>query len=328
MRRDAGRRRRRRLRVSDPGRPPRRAALRGRAGRRARSRGALSRSVRDVPSHGGDVPERVSEHRRIAVLGGVYANAEALAAVLADTRRRDAEAVFCLGRLGGFGAHPDRVFPLLREHDVRVVRGNYDEAVAAGAADCNCGYTDPRDNHYARLSYAYTVAHTSATNRAWLATLPGHRRARLGPHRVLMCHGSPRPVNQVLWESTTPDGLLRRLLADHAADVLLCTHTGLKWRRALDGGAAHAVNVGAVGRPENDGTPDVWYALLTANPELEVEFVSVAYDHEAAARAVEAEGLPPEFAETLRTGWGATCLENPPARERRTGRFRPGPPLP
>jgi diadenosine tetraphosphatase ApaH/serine/threonine PP2A family protein phosphatase len=277
--------------------------------------------VRDLSPHGGDVPEHVSEHRRLAVLGGVYANAEALAAVLADARRRDAEAVFCLGDLGGFGAHPDRVFPLLRQHGVRVVRGNYDEAVATAAADCNCGYTDPRDNHYARISYAYTVAHTSAANRAWLATLPGHRRIALGPHRVLMCHGSPRRINEFLWESTTPDGLLRRLLAAHAADVLLCTHTGLKWRRALNGGAAHAVNVGAVGRPENDGTPDVWYALLTAEPELEVEFVSVAYDHEAAARAVEAEGLPPEFAETLRTGWWTTCLENLPARERGRGRF-------
>src|SRR2546422_10387771 len=237
MRRDAGRRRRRRLRVSHPGRPPRRAALRGRAGRRARSRGALSRSVRDVPSHGGDVPERVSEHRRIVVLGGVYANAEALAAVLADTRRRDAEAVFCLGDLGGFGAHPDRVFPLLREHDVRVVRGNYDEAVAAGAPRRNCGHTHPRDHHYARLSYAYTVAHTSATNRAWPATLPGDPRARLRPPRLPLCHGSPRRINEFLWESTTPDGLLRRLLADHAADGLLCTHPGLKGRRRRAAGA-------------------------------------------------------------------------------------------
>jgi diadenosine tetraphosphatase ApaH/serine/threonine PP2A family protein phosphatase len=269
----------------------------------------------------GHVPERVSEHRRIAVLGGVYANAEALAAVLADARRRDAEAVFCLGDLGGFGPHPDRVFPLLREHRVRVVRGNYDEAVAAGAADCNCGYTDPRDNHYARLSYAYTVAHTSTDNRAWLATLPGHRRVRLGAHRVLMCHGSPRRINEFLWESTTPDGLLRRLLAEHGADALLCTHTGLKWRRVLNRGAAHAVNVGAIGRPENDGTPDVWYALLTAEPDVDVQFVRVAYDHESVARAIEAEGLPPEFAETLRSGWWTTCLENLPARERARGRF-------
>lgn len=267
------------------------------------------------------MPERVSQYRRIAVFGGVYANAEALAAVLADARARAAERIFCLGDLGGFGPHPDRVFPLLRVADVRVVRGNYDEAVASGAADCNCGYTDPRDNHYARISYAYTVAHTSPSHRAWLGTLPAHRQVRLGPHRVLMCHGSPRRINEFLWESTTPDGLLRRLLAEHAVDVMLCTHTGLKWRRVLDGGARHAVNVGAIGRPENDGTPRVWYTLLTATPDVDVQFVSVAYDHESTARAIEAEGLPREFADTLRTGWWTTCLENLPSRERARGRF-------
>jgi hypothetical protein len=41
---------------------------------------------------------------------------------------------------------------------------------------------------------------------------------------------------------------------------------------------------------------------------------------EAVARAIEHEGLPPEFAETLRTGWWTTCLENLPARERARGR--------
>jgi diadenosine tetraphosphatase ApaH/serine/threonine PP2A family protein phosphatase len=263
----------------------------------------------------------MTERRRIAVFGGVYANAEALAAALADARRRDAEAVYCLGDLGGFGPHPDRVFPLLRDHGVRVMRGNYDEAVAAGAADCNCGYTDPRDNHYARISYAYTVHNTSAAHRAWLGTLPAGLRMTLGAHRVRMCHGSPRRINEFLWESTTPDGLLRRLLAEHEADVLLCTHTGIKWHRVVDGGGAHAVNVGVIGRPENDGTPRVWYALLTACPDLTVEFVPVAYDHEAVAREIEAEGLPAEFAETLRTGWWTTCLENLPARERARGRF-------
>jgi diadenosine tetraphosphatase ApaH/serine/threonine PP2A family protein phosphatase len=263
----------------------------------------------------------VSEHRRIAVFGGVYGNASALAAVLADARAHDAEAVFCLGDLGGFGPRPERVVPLLRQLGVSVLRGNYDEAVAAGATDCGCGYSDPRDNHYARISYAYTVAHTPAAHRAWLGALPGTLRTTLGPHRVLMCHGSPRRINEFLWESTTPDGLLRRLLGEHGADVLLCTHTGIKWHRALDGGGAHAVNVGAVGRPENDGTPRVWYTLLTAAPDLGVEFVPVAYDHESVARDVEAAGLPPEFAETLRTGWWTTCLENLPARERQRGRF-------
>src|SRR5574341_2477991 len=40
-------------------------------------------------------------------------------ATLEDAKRRDVEAVFCLGDMGGFGPHPDRVFPLLEAHGVR-----------------------------------------------------------------------------------------------------------------------------------------------------------------------------------------------------------------
>ena len=113
---------------------------------------------------------------------------------------------------------------------------------------------------------------------------------------------------------------MRRFLRDGGADVLLCTHTGIKWHRAL-GDGAHVVNVGVIGRPENDGTTNVWYAVLSATPDLAVEFVPVRYDAEALAREMEAEGLPGEFVETIRTGWWTTCLENLPAKERARGKF-------
>ena len=264
--------------------------------------------------------ELLSEHRRIAVFGGVYNNAPALRAMLADARGRDVDAVFCLGDLGGFGPHPDRVYPLLRAADVRVMQGNYDESLASGRSDCGCGYTDPRDNHFARISYEYTFRNTSPAHRAWLGTLPAGFRLRLGERRVVMSHGSPRFVNEFLWETTTPDGLLRTILDAQAADVLLCTHTGIKWRRVLPDGR-ETVNVGVIGRPENDGAVHTWYTVLTAGPELGVEFVPVRYDHETLAREIEREGLPPEFAETVRTGWWTTCLENLPAKERARGRF-------
>jgi Calcineurin-like phosphoesterase superfamily domain len=228
--------------------------------------------------------------RRIAVFGGVYANAHALAAALADVRGRDVDAVFCLGDLGGFGPHPDRVVPLLREAGVRVIQGNYDQAVALGRDDCGCGYTDPRDNHFARISYAYTLARTSREHRRWMAALPGQRRLRLGDAEALLCHGSPRAISEFLWESTTPDGLVARLLDDARAQLILCTHSGIKWHRRLPDGR-DLVNVGVLGRPENDGTPRVWCTLLTAEPgrELAVEFVPLADDHEALAGEMEAE---------------------------------------
>lgn len=260
------------------------------------------------------------EYRRIAVFGGVYSNYLALEATLEDARRRDVEAIFCLGDMGAFGPHPDGVFPPLTQAGVLAIQGNYDDSLAAGKEDCGCGYTDPRDNFFARISYEYTFKNTSAENKAWLRTLPKHRRIRLGEHRVLMCHGSPRMLNEFLWESTTPNGLLEKFMRDYQAEVILCTHTGIKWHRALAGGR-HLVNVGAIGRPENDGMTNVWYAILTADAGLQVEFVPVLYDHEALAREMEREGLPSEFVETVRTGWWTTCLEILPAKERARGKY-------
>src|SRR5216683_595264 len=295
-------------------------ALRRQPRRVPPTRAPLSPRVRDLSPDGDDVQERLGEYRRIAVLGGVYSNALALEATLADARARGVEAVFCLGDMGGFGPHPDRVFPLLREHGVLAIQGNYDESLASGRTDCGCGYTDPRDNHYAAISYRYTFEHPSAEHKTWLGALPRHRRLKLGPHRVLMCHGSPRVINEFLWESATPNGLLRHLMERAEADVMLCTHTGIKWHRALPD-ARHAVNVGVIGRPENDGRTNVWYTVLTAGPDLAVEFVPVTYDHETLAREMEREGLPVEFAETVRTGWWTTCFENLPARERARGKY-------
>jgi predicted phosphodiesterase len=262
--------------------------------------------------------EAMSE--RIAVFGGLYSNYLALESALSDARGRGAKALYCLGDLGAFGPHPDRVFPLLREHDVPCIQGNYDNSIGNGLADCQCGYTDPRDNHFARISYDYTFRNTSAVNKHWLRELPMHRRIELGGYRVLMCHGSPRKMNEFLWESTTSSAFLEYLADAHQADVILATHTGIKWKRKLSGDRWF-VNVGVLGRPENNGRTEVWYTLLEAAPELHVEFVSITYDHERLASEMRAEGLPEEFIATVQTGWWTTCLEVLPARERRRGRW-------
>jgi predicted phosphodiesterase len=256
---------------------------------------------------------------RIAVLGGIYSNYLALSAALADARRCGVDAIYCLGDLGAFGPHPDRVFPLLHEHGVLCIQGNYDNSIGNDLADCQCGYTDPRDNHFARISYAYTLANTSAENRAWMRALPPQRRIELGRHRLLLCHGSPRRTNEFLWESTTPTHFLEHLANAHQADVILTTHTGIKWQRPLSGGRRF-VNVGVLGRPENDGHAHVWYALIESNPEIEVAYRPIAYDHTRLAQEMLAENLPGEFIETILTGWWTTCLEILPAKERRRGR--------
>lgn len=259
---------------------------------------------------------------KIAVFGGVYNNYLALEAAIEDARRRGVEAMFCLGDLGAFGPHPNRVFPLLLDADVRVVRGNYDDSIGRGLSNCQCGYTDPRDNQFAAISYRYTFDNTDEKWRPWLRELPEDIRIELGGKRVLMCHGSPRKTNEFLWESSTSTQFLDRLAREHDADVILATHTGIKWQRELAAGKLF-VNVGVLGRPENDGKTNVWYAVLggARDEGVQVEFVPVHYDHQRLAAEMKSEGLPDEFAETILTGWWTTCLEILPVKERRVGEF-------
>ena len=260
----------------------------------------------------------MSVDTRLAVFGGVYSNHLALGAVLADIAGRGAELAWCLGDLGGFGPHPNRSAGILRDARTPMLRGNYDDSIGHVRADCGCGYSDPRDNWFAKVSYDYTVARTSAGHKAWMRGLPEQERLSIAGRRVLLCHGSPRRVNEFLWESACSDAFLEWLCEAHEADVIVCGHTGLHWHRALPSGRA-VVNVGAIGRPANDGRPGAWYAEITLGDGVGARFRHVGYDHEALAAEMEAEALPSEFVDTIRSGWWTTCLENLPAKERLRG---------
>ena len=259
--------------------------------------------------------------RRIVVCGGVYSNHLALAALLDAATARDADAIYCLGDLGGFGPHPEKIRPLLEQGAVRTIQGNYEQSLAGSADDCNCGYTDPRDNQFAELSYRYTAEHCSEAFRAWMGRLPRRRRVSVGSRELLLVHGSPRRVNEFLFRSTTPAAYLEVLLDEEGADGLLCTHTGLHWQRPLASGRT-AANVGVIGRPANDGATHVWFAVVEARGDaLEVEHVPLVYDHVTLAGEMRREGLPDEFRETILSGWWTTCLEVLPAAERAASRY-------
>lgn len=269
---------------------------------------------------------------KIALFGGIYNNYLALEAAITNATQRGAERMYCLGDLGAFGPYPDRVFPLLRDNQIECVQGNYDNSIGNDLKDCQCGYTDPRDNWFAQISYNYTYANTSMKNRQWMRTLPSEIQFNVDGVRFLLCHGSPRKTNEFLWESTTSTHFLDRLFDDARADVVLGTHSGIHWQRRLNNDRLFA-NVGVLGRPENDGTTKVWYAMIDTGSAgggddvrssvsaVRLEFIPLAYDHERLAAEMRSEDLPDEFVKTILEGWWTTCLEVLPGKERRYGRY-------
>lgn len=261
----------------------------------------------------------------LAVFSDVHANLPALEAVLADLDARlgrgEVDAVYCLGDLVGYATWPNEVVASVRERGIPTLAGNYDEGVGLASDDCGCAYPTDEDRARGVESIAYTNGVVTEATRRYLRGLPRHLRLTLAaprqpdavPVEVLMVHGSPRRVNEYLFEDR-PDRSLLRMMVEARADVMLFGHTHKPYHRALpdETGAGeavvrHAVNTGSVGKPK-DGDPRAGYVLLTLDPErpksdasyCSVEFVRVEYDVERAARAVEASPLPDAFAQMLR----------------------------
>jgi predicted phosphodiesterase len=241
--------------------------------------------------------------RKIAIFSDVHGNLPALEAAFADMGRRELQERYCLGDLVGYGTFPNEVIRLIQEYNVPTIKGNYDQGVSVNSDDCGCAYKTEEDRRHGEQSIRWTNAHTTAENKAYLRSLPSQLRVQLAGLKLLMVRGSPRRINEYLYEDR-PDGTLERIVDGVDADVLVCGHTHFPYYRVLPSGR-HIVNTGSLGKPKDDN-PDACYAQLSAEiRELHVEFIRVPYDVERMARDIEAtEEMPNSFAKMLREGHG------------------------
>lgn len=237
------------------------------------------------------------------IFGDIHGNLAALEAAFADMAARGVDdPLYCLGDLVGYGTFPNEVIDFIRGRNIPTIMGNYDQGVGSSSDDCGCAYTNPVAEALGKRSIAWTNAHVDDARKAYLRALPDRLPIVLGDLKVLLVHGSPRRINEYLFEDR-PESSLQRIFAEIDADVLVCGHTHLPYHRVLSTGQ-HVINAGSIGKPK-DKDPRAGYVRLKAEGKmLTVEFVRAAYDVERTASAIEASEMPHEYAQMLRTGTG------------------------
>ncbi len=232
----------------------------------------------------------------VAVITDIHANLPALQAALERIDELGIEQIYCGGDLVGYGPHPDEVCALIAERAIPTIYGNYDYAIARDLEDCGCAYITPHDRELGQRSVDWTLAHTGQAAKDFMRELPFDLRFAVGATGVHLVHGSPRKVNEYLFEDK-PASLYERLAAAETDQVLAFGHTHKPWIHSY--GGVLFVNCGSVGKPK-DGDPRGAFAILTATASgVEVTIERVDYDAEAVAREVAASGLPAEFADKL-----------------------------
>lgn len=251
---------------------------------------------------------------RMAICSDIHSNLTALDAVMDDIAAQHADRVYCLGDLVGYAAFPNEVTERVRREGLPTVMGNYDDGVGFDRDECGCAYKEPLDRELGQRSLEWTKAQTTPENKAFLRTLVPEIRFDIGGTRVLLVHGSPRRMNEYLFEDR-PESSFRRLADASHADVIVFGHTHVPYTKRID--RVVFVNAGSVGKPK-DGDPRACYALIDISTDVHVTFRRVTYDVATAARAIRATDLPHKFAIDLELGGAAVFRPAPEASERPT----------
>ena len=253
---------------------------------------------------------------KIALFSDIHANLPALEAFFKDIETRKPDAIYCLGDLVGYNIWPNEVINEIRRRGIPTIAGNYDFGIGRTSDDCGCAYKTDEEKANGAVSISFTNQTVRAEERAYLRALPAHIKVEFQLNQdklnLLLVHGSPRRINEYLFEDRDEKSLLR-IMHDADADIMCFGHTHKPYHRLLNDSTdgadhyRHAVNIGSVGKPK-DGDPRGGYVLLhivdhssiSDKDSIRVEFIRFAYDVEKAAKAVEDSSLPNAYAEALR----------------------------
>lgn len=256
---------------------------------------------------------------RIALFSDIHANLPALESCFESIDSQRPDAIFCLGDLVGYNVWPNEVINQIRKRGIPTIAGNYDQGIGLASDECGCAYKSDVEKDMGKISISYTNSIVNPDERKYLRTLPAHLNIEFQLNNdklnLLLVHGSPRKINEYLFEDREEKSLLR-IMEQANADILCFGHTHKPYHRVLPAEPVqnmryrHAINIGSVGKPK-DGTPKGCYVLLTINADssissresVKVDFIRFEYDVEKAAKAIEESPLPDQYADMLRKGY-------------------------
>lgn len=256
---------------------------------------------------------------KIVLFSDIHSNLPALEAFFDDLEKRDYDAIYCLGDLVGYNVWPNEVIEEIRKRKIPTIAGNYDFGIGRTSDDCGCAYKTDEEKANGKVSISLTNELVNDSSRNYLRTLPAHIKVEFQLNddqlNLLLVHGSPRKINEYLFEDRAEKSMIR-IMEQADADIMCFGHTHKPYHRIFNSAEEskphfrHAINLGSIGKPKDSDTRGS-YVILEINENasvlnkdsISVEFVKFEYDIEKAAQAVENSKLPNSYADNLRNGY-------------------------
>src|SRR5215204_4985977 len=215
---------------------------------------------------------------KIVLFSDIHANLPALEAFFADVENRHPDVIYCLGDLVGYNIWPNEVVNEIRRRGIPTIAGNYDQGIGLMSDECGCAYKTDTEKDMGKVSISYTNSIVKPEERKYLRTLPAHIKVEFQLNNdklnLLLVHGSPRKINEYLFEDRDEKSLLR-MMEQADADIMCFGHTHKPYHKILPTAPhdntpyRHAINIGSVGKPK-DNNPKGCYVMLRVNEDSSI----------------------------------------------------------
>lgn len=250
---------------------------------------------------------------KVLLFGGVYSNLQALEKLksLAEAEGIPPENCICTGDIVGYCAQPEETVQLFKMWKAKSIAGNVELQLTEGAEDCGCDFkAGGRCDGFSQMWYPYAQSKLSKNSLDYLKTLPDHLQFDYAGKKVTVLHGSYFNVSEFIFKSTAWEEKEKNFEQTNC-EVIIAGHCGLHFNQTENNKTW--LNPGVIGMPANDGTPQVWYAILNdEDSKFSFEHRRLSYNHALTSKLMQNDLLPQEYARTIITGiWDNTEILPP-----------------
>lgn len=217
---------------------------------------------------------------KIAFLADIHSNIHALTEVFKKIKSINVDEILCCGDIVGYNSFPIECIELLRENNVKSIKGNHDQAVVDGKTSLF------NEFGIAGINFDREVIESDDIN--FLEKLSNNKKFNCENIRFYIAHGSPRDN---LFEYVFPwstDDFLREISKNVDSDVIVLGHTHIQMETEVAGKLF--LNPGSVGQPR-DGIPKSCFMVYDTDTK-KAKWYRVSYDIDAAAKANIKNNLP------------------------------------
>lgn len=223
---------------------------------------------------------------KIAFISDIHSNFPALKTVLDNLKSRNINQIYCLGDITGYHTMPNETIDLVQESNISCLLGNHDNDIL------NKKFKPEKNPDI----FSWTWNELSDKNRDFLKNLPKTISIEIGSQKALLCHASPKSIEEYCYEGTTYS---EDMINSINEDILICGHTHYPYIKKY--GEKLLINTGSIGKPKIGRPNATWIEAEVINNSINWEIKELQYPFEVIAAHVEDHGFI-KYAEVLRTG--------------------------